>query len=132
MATYTSNYGLHQWEPEDNFLRTDFNEDLKKIDEALVQKAEEVTVDALENQVEKKAEFVTGSYKGNGEGQSISLGFQPQAVYIASTTYTTFATEISNHPLLRIRSDGFSVSHSSNYGATPNRSDGTYSYLALK
>lgn len=35
MATYTPNYGLHQWVPEDTFLRTDFNEDFQKIDTAL-------------------------------------------------------------------------------------------------
>ena len=35
MASYTSNYGLHQWVPEDNFLRMDFNEDFKKIDTAI-------------------------------------------------------------------------------------------------
>ena len=32
MATYTPNYGLHQWVPEDNFQRTDFNEDFLTID----------------------------------------------------------------------------------------------------
>ena len=32
MATYTANYGLHQWVPGDNFLRTDFNTDFQKID----------------------------------------------------------------------------------------------------
>ena len=32
MATYTPNYGLHQWVPEDKFLRTDFNEDFSKLD----------------------------------------------------------------------------------------------------
>ena len=35
MATYTENYQLHQWVPEDDFLRTDFNEDFAKIDAAL-------------------------------------------------------------------------------------------------
>ena len=35
MANYTPNYQLHQWEPEDKFLRTDFNQDLSKIDTAL-------------------------------------------------------------------------------------------------
>ena len=35
MATYTSNYQLHQWVPEDDFLRTDFNTDFQKIDTAL-------------------------------------------------------------------------------------------------
>ena len=35
MANYTQNYQLHQWVPEDNFLRTDFNEDFQKIDTAI-------------------------------------------------------------------------------------------------
>ena len=35
MANYTPNYRLHQWEPEDKFLRTDFNEDFSTIDAAL-------------------------------------------------------------------------------------------------
>ncbi|WP_186566636.1 hypothetical protein [Lawsonibacter celer] len=35
MANYTDNYQLHQWEPGDDFLRTDFNEDFQKIDAAL-------------------------------------------------------------------------------------------------
>ena len=36
MATnYTANYGLCQWEPGDNFLRTEFNQDNAKIDAAL-------------------------------------------------------------------------------------------------
>ena len=37
MATYTSNYQLHQWEPRDAFLRTDFNSDFQKIDRSLAQ-----------------------------------------------------------------------------------------------
>lgn len=32
MATFIPNYGLHQWVPEDKFLRTDFNEDFSKLD----------------------------------------------------------------------------------------------------
>lgn len=35
MASYTANYRLHQWEPEDHFLRTDFNEDFAKLDAAI-------------------------------------------------------------------------------------------------
>ena len=35
MATYTANYQLHQWVPEDQFRRTDFNQDFQKIDTAL-------------------------------------------------------------------------------------------------
>lgn len=35
MATFTHNYQLHQWDPQDPFLRSDFNQDLQKIDGAL-------------------------------------------------------------------------------------------------
>ena len=31
MANYTEYYHLHQWEPEDSFLRMDFNEDFAKL-----------------------------------------------------------------------------------------------------
>ena len=35
MSNYTEHHHLHQWEPGDPFLRTDFNEDFAKIDGAL-------------------------------------------------------------------------------------------------
>lgn len=35
MASYTQHYQLHQWEPTDDFLRTDFNQDHQKIDAAI-------------------------------------------------------------------------------------------------
>ena len=35
MPNYTTNYGLHQWEPTDPFLREDFNGDFSIIDAAL-------------------------------------------------------------------------------------------------
>ena len=35
MASYTTNYQLHQWVPGDSFLRTDFNTDFQKIDAAI-------------------------------------------------------------------------------------------------
>ena len=34
-SNYTTNYGLCQWEPEDDFLRTEFNADNAKLDAAL-------------------------------------------------------------------------------------------------
>ena len=37
MATYTPNYGLHQWVPEDQFRREDFNQDFLNMDTALGQ-----------------------------------------------------------------------------------------------
>ena len=62
MAQYTPHYGLHQWEPEDSFLREDFNQDLARIDAAL----------------DQMSGFVCGSFTGNGGTQEISLGFRPR------------------------------------------------------
>ena len=52
MANYTQHYQLHQWVPEDDFLRTDFNEDFKKIDTAI--KSVETDLQAnLDNEVSR-------------------------------------------------------------------------------
>ena len=72
MAGYTNNYQLHQWEPGDNFLRTDFNEDLAKIDAEL----------------KERCQVVFGSYVGNADSsdsgtiQHISLGVQPKLAVV--------------------------------------------------
>lgn len=74
MATYTENYHLHQWVPEDNFLRTDFNQDFQKLDTALAE------VEALAG---SKCSVVAGIYSGNNaESREINLGFQPIAVLV--------------------------------------------------
>lgn len=70
MATETTNYGLHQWDPEDSFLRTDFNESFAKIDEALGVLASE--------------RIAVGSYVGDGSAsRTISLPFTPQVLIIS-------------------------------------------------
>lgn len=67
MASYTQHYQLHQWEPSDNFLRTDFNTDLEKIDTALGQ----------------NCRVIHGSYTGNGKAsQAIALSEKPQALMV--------------------------------------------------
>ena len=49
MATnHTTNYQLNLWEPEDSFLREEFNENSKKIDGALGAKADQSALDALD------------------------------------------------------------------------------------
>ena len=45
MASYTQHYQLHQWEPSDDFLRTDFNDDFKKIDTAIHDTEDELRTD---------------------------------------------------------------------------------------
>ena len=55
MASYTDHYQLHQWEPADPFLRTDFNQDFQKIDTALG----ELTAQTIST--------ASGSYVGTGD-----------------------------------------------------------------
>lgn len=64
MSTNQSeHYQLHLWEPEDNFLRSEFNENFTKLDGA--------------------AKVTFGSYTGDGESSRlIPLGFTPAAVYL--------------------------------------------------
>ena len=45
MASYTQHYQLHQWEPSDDFLRSDFNDDFKKIDTAIHDTEDELRTD---------------------------------------------------------------------------------------
>ena len=74
MASYTTNYGLHQWESTDDFLRTDFNTDFQKIDAALA---------GIQADTDGKVEMVTGTYEGDGSDErTITLGFQPKAVLL--------------------------------------------------
>ena len=107
----TQNYGLHAWEAEDDFLRTEFNENFEKLDTELKkgleglssaltqQKATAQSDDsALRQEFNKsldtvnaalqalssgKAEVAVGVYTGDGEeSQFIDLGFTPQAVLV--------------------------------------------------
>ena len=76
MASYTEHYGLHQWAPEDDFLRTDFNTDFWKIDTAL---------GGIVTTLTGKTEVAVAAYLGNGEETNrIELGFSPLAVIISN------------------------------------------------
>ena len=87
MANYTPNYQLHQWEPQDPFLRTDFNQDLFKIDTALG-KHEQLTA-ANKEAITKlgNCQVVTGTYVGEGRygdngSNSLTFSFPPMMVII--------------------------------------------------
>ena len=131
LATYTENYGLHQWEGTDDFLRTDFNTDFGIIDGALGE----------------KVEIITGSYTGNNNDKSIDLGFQPAAVLLftwegvshQSSTYGGLMT-----PSLSLRSNngtvvaaeitenGFQIYGTSRNGSGTSIINVTYYYLAMR
>ena len=59
----TASYQLHLWEPGDDFLREEFNENFEALDDA--------------------ARVVYGVYIGDGtNGRAIQLGFAPKAVLV--------------------------------------------------
>ena len=139
MATYTSNYQLHQWVPSDNFLRTDFNTDFQKIDAALAAlnsgKAGAGTVSSLQSAVSSlqsamdgKLELRSGSYSGNGStGRVISVGATPRILFISQNAFVTTLIQDANTTAdAVIISNGFRLDdYSIN---TPGR---TYPYLAI-
>ena len=146
MATYTTNYQLHQWVPGDNFLRTDFNTDFQKIDAAikgvetaantaLAGKASTAALEADKTELtqacgaldEAKCETLTGSYTGNGANtRTIDLGCAPRAVFVGEFLAVPGMT--SNY-LLSLTASGFQVRDS--LGTSTNSSGETYYYLAL-
>lgn len=127
MANYTQHYQLHQWEPNDNFLRTDFNADFEKIDTALG----------------GKIECVTGTYGGDGrDNRFLDLGRTPSAVILCDnnsimvdSSYTYGGIALDGFPAtgLTITEGGFTVRQNGNincnytgpYGST------TYYYIAF-
>ena len=73
LANYTEHYGLHQWVPEDDFLRTDFNTDFALIDAALAGLA---AADGAESQ--------TRSQEDGALAAAITAGDNAQATALAS------------------------------------------------
>ena len=139
MASYTTNYQLHQWEASDSFLRTDFNTDFQKID-AAIKGVETAASTALALKADKaeltqacgaldeaKCETLTGSYTGNGANtRTIDLGCAPRAVFVGEFLAVPGMT--SNY-LLSLTASGFQVRDS--LGTSTNSSGETYYYLAL-
>ena len=127
MATYTEHYGLHQWLPEDNFLRTDFNTDLEKIDAALG----------------GKTNLLIGSYSGNSTyPRVITAGVTPKAVLLISSSGETesgngtvgglfapgFPLKMNSDVLAQITEDGFQLLKKSTIYYGINEKGTTYYY----
>lgn len=131
MATFTSNYGLHQWEPSDNFLRTDFNEDLKKIDTALGGKANQSEVSNIFMTVSGKCQAKVGTYSGNGGNQNIHLGAYPYAVLVNNGIYNVLAIRNGGtENQLTVTGSGFSLNND-NVNISINKSGYSYNYIAF-
>ena len=137
MATYTANYGLHQWVPGDNFLRTDFNTDFQKIDAG---------IKAALSTAQGKAEIVTGFFTGDGTAsRAITLGFQPKAVLIESQDGQRPGDRVTGglslpaapltktgSPALTITATGFTVVYNIGIESLLNRPSMGFRYLAVK
>ena len=135
MASYTTNYGLHQWVSGDDFLRTDFNTDFQKLDNALA---------GLEA---GKTKAVWGQYTGDGaSSRLISLGFTPALVVVtnqeglitqSSYVYGGIAVTGSASSGVEIAENGFLVKNSGtyilcNYARPDNNLYREYLYIAIK
>ena len=146
MATNSSEHlGLHLWEPNDQVLRTEFNENWQKLDTAV--EAAQEAAEAAQTEAEDKG-YVIGSYTGNAPdsgddpGQLINLGFQP-----GFTTITRGWT--NNTPggflaigqmrnsvqdtVFELKSNGFMVRNPDASGPIKlNTSGVTYDYIAFR
>lgn len=155
MATYTANYQFHQWVPEDNFLRTDFNQDFQKIDFTLASlqtqtdsKASSAALSAVETLANQKCEIAVGSYAGDrAASRKISLPFAPTAVLVerrygsresSSKVYGGLAlagrpaSSGLGHAALELDADGFTVYQDGNQWVYLNDTGVTYYYMAFR
>ena len=129
LATYTEHYGLHQWVPDDDFLRSDFNADFAILDEAVF-----------------ACDYVFGTYQGTSPDnqtltQDIALGFRPRAVLIfpykqRPNALLTYALALDGQPGTdtTITDTGFTVTGADNFapGYTDNSiSVNPYRYIAF-
>ncbi len=93
----TASYGLHLWEPGDDFLREEFNDNFAALDAA--------------------ARVVCGGFTGNGvnvgDEQEIVLGFRPRAIYVTmedgtnGVNYLTLDGVATTMALFTITDNGF-------------------------
>lgn len=136
-TNHTQHYGLSQWEPEDAFLREDFNEDFRKIDAAIA----DIPRPAF-------GRYVGEFEESNRTERTIELGFSPKMVVLMPTDGSIADPSgrrygglfAQGHPLYvqnpdtgwaaKITDTGFVVR---NMGAnlSANNKDKTYYYLAI-
>ena len=88
MSTQTDHLKLHQWEAEDDFLRSDFNEDFGKIDKGVKKVEEKIDagVKALSQTIEAVRALALGSCAAGTitttDAQDIDVGFAPKLVMV--------------------------------------------------
>lgn len=134
MATYTANYGLHQWEASDNFLRTDFNTDFGIIDGALGEKSGAVTgVFVGDNTAQRKIELgftpvavlLLGQYPSIRDGEHVNGGLALQG-------YPVLVNREGGVPAITITEGGFYVYYEYSPYGNRGTNSGTKYYLAFR
>lgn len=152
MPNKTTNYQLNQWNPEDDFLRTDFNEDNTNLESALTSLQSSITslqnsLSAAESSLStaiSNAKPVFGSYTGAYKTSvstttAINLGFQPSLVMVMEASgrvtdsggnYCGMAFPGSSGNSITITSTGFTVANK-NFSYL-NYQDWVFHYIALR
>ena len=122
MADYTEHYQLHQWQPQDKFLRTDFNEDLQKIDTALEALRNSTTEQSTALAQKGNSLIVQGSYTGNGTSGSAhksKLTFDRPPLLIIICPHVQYSrSELDRFVLLRNAPWSFTITNSANSTCT--------------
>lgn len=128
----TASYQLHLWEPGDDFLREEFNENFAALDRAV-----------FEGLAEIRGRFraAAGCYNGDEtDGRFIDLGFRPRMVLVTlkgATTYYYHGLFVDGGPNYDgdIVDGGFAVSSILNWEPVRHAATGErmnpYRYLAL-
>lgn len=113
--TKTEHYQLNQWDASDYVRREDFNEDNRKIEEALsaiLAGCSKIAVGEYDGEA---------SNLGYGEGctQDIALGFRPKALFVTTNTsfnsatsamlFGTMSVVSDNKVICEITDSGFTV-----------------------
>lgn len=128
----SAHLNLHLWEPEDDFLRTEFNENFEKLDEKVAAAAE--------------LPYVIGSYVGDGatSWRDITLGFRPRFLIITAQGAANTAGGPANVrfalvggntsiTVAYLLSNGFQVRVNESYPYPQlNTSGTTYYYIAFR
>lgn len=97
-SSYTQNYHLNQWAPEDRILRADFNADNAKIDGAIAGKADQSALDALSQTVNTKADkSALNSLSSTVSGHTSSLARKGNC-QIVFRNYTGTGTNGDGNP----------------------------------
>ena len=125
----TEHHALHAWEPEDDFLLSEINQNFAAVDGVLPHS--------------KRLRVAAGSYLGNDKSNRvIEVGFRPIAVVVTSKPNTTcpysgICVDGAAANDLSITDGGFLVSgyfnrdHASDSGYVSGKTLNPYHYIAL-